>query len=156
MGFWEQSSKVVHGYHCVYQTNYHLVLVAYKRKKVITSEVSELVISLSGQILESWGGRLIEAKADVDHIHMLLSLPPKLSLSTCVGTIKQVTAKQVHKQLYYLENLPQNGRLWSSSFYVATVGETDMGTVREYIRDQGNPRKPGRPIKGTTPLNRKP
>lgn len=146
--FWKQSANIVRGNHCVYQAAYHIVLVAYKRKDIITDEVSELVISLTTRMLEEWGGRLIEAKPDKDHIHLLISVPPKLSLSTCIGTIKQVTAKHVHKQLSYLEHLPKNGRLWGSSFYMSTVGETDMETVKEYIRLQGIETKRGRPSKG--------
>ena len=155
MHFWNYSGKVTRGYHCVYQITYHLVLVTYKREKILDDDINELVIRSTKNILDMWGGSLVEAKADVDHIHMLISIPPKYSLSTCIGTIKQITAKLVHRDFSYLENLPSNGRLWGSGFYVSTVGETDIDTVREYIRLQGEPMKRGRPSKGNEPYQKR-
>ena len=143
----EQSANVVRGRHCVYQTAYHLVFVTYRRKKLLNDEISTLIINSVKNILNLWDGDLLEAKADVDHIHLLVSIPPKYSLSACVGTLKQVTAKQVQREFSFLKELPQNGRLWGSSFYLATVGETDIDSVTKYIRSQGEIRPRGRPRK---------
>ena len=137
MIFEPSKGAVVRGNHCVYQITYHLVLVAYRRRKVLPDEVASYMINLSAGMLEKWGGKLIKAKADRDHLHMLISIPPKYSLSTCIGTIKQVTAKRVQREFQYLRILPQNGRLWSSSFYISTVGETDVSIVKQYIQHQG-------------------
>ena len=156
MIFEQAKNYVTRGNHCVYQISYHVVLVTYKREKVLTDEVSAFIIQSMGNVLSQWNGALLEAKADVDHIHLLISIPPKYRLSTCIGTLKQVSAKLVRKEFYYMPQLSKNGRLWSSSFYVSTVGEADMETVSRYIRLQGTDRRAGHPKSGDCIATRKP
>lgn len=148
MLFEQSKAGITRGNHCVYSTAYHLVLVTYRRRRLLSEEVRSVVTGQVKGILENWGGCLLEAKGEEDHLHLLISIPPKYSISKCIGTIKQATAKKVHREFQYLRVLPQNGRLWSASFYLATVGETDIDTVTQYIRSQGEERRPGHPKKG--------
>ena len=85
------------------------------------------------------GGSLIEAESDKDHIHLLVELPPSVSVSEIVKILKTQLSKESHFRFQkeigkylYGERTP----LWSPSYFAATTGSTVMEKVREYINSQ--------------------
>ena len=62
--------------HRVWSLSYHAVFVVKYRKPCITDEIADFLLDEMRHLLESWGGELIEGKADRDHLHLLFSLPP--------------------------------------------------------------------------------
>ncbi len=78
---------------------------------------------------------IVEGHAQSDHVHMVLSIPPKYSVSHVVGFLKGKSAILIHRQL---EKVPQNftGKpFWTRGYFVSTVG-LDEQMVREYVRNQ--------------------
>lgn len=63
--------------HRVWSLSYHAVFVVKYRKPCITDEIADFLLDEMRHLLESWGGELIEGKADRDHLHLLFSLPPE-------------------------------------------------------------------------------
>lgn len=130
---------LVRGPHSVYNLTYHLVLVVKYRRKCITDEIGSFLVEEATRIVSGWGGAVLEGKADRDHLHLMLSLPPKYSLSSRIGTLKQMLAKSVRsKYRRHISRFLWGNSFWSDSYYIASVGDVNQETVAGYIRNQGN------------------
>ena len=85
-------------YHCVYSTNYQLVFVTKYRRRCITQEIQERLKETAQHILVQWEGELMEFNGEADHIHLLVSIPPKVAPSALVNNLKTVTARLIRKE----------------------------------------------------------
>jgi putative transposase len=131
----------------VYRLQSHVVLVTKYRKGVITDRVREALIHTAREVCERLGVDLIEADGDVDHLHLLVDYPPKLSMSAFVGAVKTNTSLRIRQKDFEEVTTSLWGKhFWSPSYFVCSVGSNTQDRVRRYIRDQRKPnRKPGRP-----------
>lgn len=128
--------------HCTYSLTYHLVLVVKYRRQCIDDEMAEMMKEKSARIFEQNGGRLIEANADVDHIHMLFELPPSCNLSKMVGVVKGVLSRHVRKT--YAERLQPylwGDSFWSDSYFIASAGGVTIDVLKQYVENQGKPKR---------------
>ena len=124
--------------HSVYYTRYHLVISTKYRRKVLRDGfgeyVQKIVIGIGNQYPEI---EIIEVNTDVDHIHILCSIPPKLSVSEVVKIIKAKTGLYMRKKFSFLDKVYWGvGGIWSVGYFVSTVGITEE-TIRKYIEIQG-------------------
>ena len=121
--------------HCKWECQYHIVFIPkYRRKKLygmVKDDVREIIRTLCGyKKVEIIAGAVCE-----DHVHLCVSIPPKLSISDFVGYLKGKSA------LMIFDKHPELGSKWDRSFwargyYVSTVGNVNEETVKEYIRRQ--------------------
>ena len=124
--------------HCVYYNRYHLVIATKYRRKILKPGFGEylqkLVIGIGRQIPEI---EVIEVNTDKDHMHILLSIPPKMSVSEVVKSIKAKTGLYMRKKFPFLDKVywDING-IWSRGYFVSTVGISES-TIRKYIEIQG-------------------
>ena len=124
--------------HCVYYNRYHLVLATKYRRKVLKDGfgdyLKKLVMGLGKQMPEI---EIVEVNTDVDHIHILLSIPPKLSVSEVVKLIKAKTGLRMREKFPFLDKVYwcQPG-IWSRGYFVSTVGISES-TIMKYIEMQG-------------------
>ena len=124
--------------HCVYYNRYHLVIATKYRRKILKPGFGEylqkLVIGIGRQIPEI---EIIEVNTDKDHMHILLSIPPKMSVSEVVKGIKAKTGLYMRKKFPFLDKVywDING-IWSRGYFVSTVGISES-TIRKYIEMQG-------------------
>ncbi len=124
--------------HCVYRLDYHMVFVVKYRKPCITEEMGEAMVATARGIAERKGGELLEGKADRDHLHILVSLPPALNISDVVGSMKMATSKVARRHFRDdVEKYLWGDKFWSPSYYIATAGGADLDTIRQYIEHQG-------------------
>ena len=80
---------------------------------------------------------IVEVNTDIDHIHLLCSIPPKLSVSEAVRLIKGYSAHAMRKQFPFLNNVYYGSDgIWSDGYFISTVG-VDEETIRKYIEYQG-------------------
>jgi len=80
---------------------------------------------------------IIEAKADEDHIHLLVSIPPKYAVSEVVRYLKGYSARAMRRQFQFMNNVFYGADgIWSDGYFVSTVG-VDEETIRNYIEHQG-------------------
>ena len=124
--------------HCVYYTLYHLVIATKYRRKILKPGFGEylqkLVIGIGKQMPEI---EIIEVNTDKDHMHILLSMPPKMSVSEVVKSIKAKTGLYMRKKFPFLEKVYwDRGGIWSRGYFVSTVGISES-TIRKYIAMQG-------------------
>jgi len=126
-----------HSGHSVYKTEYHLVFCTKFRRKVLNPGFSKYIEKLTGEVIAMMEGvELIEINAQVDHVHMVLVIPPRYAVAKVVETIKSRTAKKMRKKFEWLDKVYWGTRsLWSVGYFVSTVGINES-IIRKYVRFQ--------------------
>ena len=123
--------------HAVFNLTYHVVLVVKYRKPVLTDEMCEFLRLLGKRLMEGYGGELIELNTDKNHLHMLISLKPNQAPSVYICSLKTQFSKELRKHFgSEIRLLLKGDAFWSSSYFVATTGTTNMKSVMEYIQSQ--------------------
>jgi len=127
--------------HSVYDTSYHLVWCPKYRKKVFKrEEIWERAKQLIGEISEAYGFEIIEQEVAEEHVHILISFPPKRSIGEVVRIIKSISARELFREYPSLKRSLWGGELWEDA---RTVGDRMTREVIErYIEhhhelDQG-------------------
>lgn len=128
---------MIHANNCVYALRYHLVLVAKRRRKVLTGPMLEAAEVAIRERCERRGGRLEEFGAEADHVHALVSLPPAATLAEFVNAVKTTTSRRLRRDFPELRRL--GGALWSPSYFIASCGGAPLDRIREYVRSQERP-----------------
>ncbi len=127
------------GRHCIFDLNVHLVFVAKYRRKIFEKKHIEALKIIAGKVCGDFGAELKELDGEKDHIHLLVSYPPKASVSSLVNSLKGVTSRLLRKQFPELETSYCKGQLWSPSYFAASCGGAPLERVKEYIRQQDTP-----------------
>lgn len=124
--------------HCVYYARYHLVIATKYRRKILRDGFGEylknMIFGIGKQTPEV---EVVEVNTDADHVHILLSIPPKMSISEIVKMIKAKTGLRMRRRFPFLAKVywGQSG-IWSRGYFVSTVGISE-GVIRKYIEMQG-------------------
>ena len=124
--------------HCVYYTRYHIVMTTKYRRKVLKAGMGEYLKEKLKEIGKHYPEiRLIEVNTDADHMHLLVSIPPKISVSQAVNIIKSNTGRAMRKRFRFLDKVywGEDG-IWSAGYFVTTVGVNEE-TIQKYIALQG-------------------
>ena len=126
--------KFHHQAHVVYTTQYHIVWIPKFRRKVLIPGVKQYFEKVMDSYLIDRYPDVLLLKRSVqpDHIHLLLEIPPKYSVSQIVGAIKANTSRVMRKKFPYLAN---SREMWSIGFFVSTVG-LNAQLIRKYIENQ--------------------
>ena len=120
--------------HVKWDCKYHVVIVSKYRNRVIYGEQRKKIGSIIRELCRQKGIEIHEGKAMPDHIHILLSIPPKFSVSNTIGFIKGKSAIRIHRDL--LKSKKMTGlSFWARGYCVSTVG-LDEETIKRYIQDQ--------------------
>ena len=110
-------------YNSTYSANYHLVLVTKHRRKCISPEMLVRLKEISTRIISTWEGELLEFNGESDHVHLLLSIPPKVAPSALVNNLKTVTARLIRKEFAgALAKVYDKPVFWSRSYCIITCG----------------------------------
>ena len=121
--------------HTKWMCKYHIVFTPKYRRKAIYNQYRQSV----GQILRSLCGykgvELIEGHLMNDHVHMLVSIPPKMSVSSFMGYLKGKSALMMFDKHANLKYKFGNRHFWAEGYYVSTVGLNEA-TIAKYIREQ--------------------
>jgi putative transposase len=124
--------------HCVYQCEYHIVLVTKYRREVINEGIFAYIEKRLAEVTEHYP--LIQLKTvnhDKDHIHMHLSLPPTMAVGKVVGIIKQNTSRELKQKYPFLRQVYWGTEaVWSEGYFVSTVGINEE-VIKAYIENQG-------------------
>ena len=122
--------------HVLWHCQYHIVWVPKYRYRVLTGKVGFEVMKTVRVFAERLGCEIIELNVQADHVHLLLKVPPKVSISKLLGTVKGKTAIQVFRQFPYLKKKPYWGNhFWAKGYCVDTVG-VDAEMIRQYVTYQ--------------------
>ena len=122
--------------HVLWHCQYHIVWVPKYRYRILKDRVGFEVSKTIRIFAERLGCEVVELNVQPDHVHLLVLVPPKLSISQVVGTIKGKSAIQVFKQFSYLKKRPYWGNhFWAKGYCVDTVG-VDAEMIRKYVKYQ--------------------
>lgn len=128
-------NELKHTAHSSYRCEYHVVFAPKYRRKVIYGEIKSDIGVILRKLCNEMKVEIIEAEACPDHIHMLVSIPPYMSIAQFVGTLKSKSALMIFDRHANLKYRYGNRNFWCRGYYVDTVGKNEK-MVREYIRNQ--------------------
>lgn len=122
---------------CVYDIHFHLVFVTKYRKSIFdTKDKQEELKELLKSFAEKNGSDIEAIEIMPDHVHMVLSFPPKFAPSSIVKSFKGAAAREWFKLHPEDKEKLYKGHLWSPSFFMRTVGNVSKETVLEYVQNQ--------------------
>ena len=121
--------------HTRWNCKYHIVFIPKYRRKEIYGKLRSDIGQIIRQLCSYKGVEIIEAHAMPDHIHMLVSIPPKIAVSNFMGYLKGKSSLMIFERHANLKYKYGNRNFWAKGFFVSTVG-LDTKKVQEYIRDQ--------------------
>ena len=120
----------------IWHCQYHIVWVPKYRLRILTGEVAEEVERCIRAFTERLEAEVVELSIQADHVHLLVMIPPKVSVSDYVGTVKGRTAINILNRYRKLKKKPHWGnQFWANGYCVDTVG-LDAEKIRKYIQYQ--------------------
>jgi len=124
--------------HSTYSLKYHIVWVCKYRRRILNPGVCKYLEKVLPKLLRSMPGVKIEQIGfDEDHLHMVMVIPPKYSISSVMGKLKSHSASHMRKsfrwlkKVYWYENI-----VWPPGYFVSSVG-VDEATIKRYVEYQG-------------------
>lgn len=121
--------------HTTYLCNYHVVFCPKYRFRVIRGKIVQKVQDWIRRICEWKGIEILEGHVSRDHVHLVLSIPPKYAVSEIIGTIKGRVAIRMFKEIPEFRKKYWGKRFWAKGYFVATIG-VDERIIRPYVRKQ--------------------
>ena len=121
--------------HTKWNCKYHIVFAPKYRRKVFYKERREEIGKILRELYGWKGVTIIEAEVCPDHIHMLVEIPPKLSVSSFMGFLKGKSSLIIHERHANLKYKHGNRSFWCRGYYVDTVGKNTK-KIAEYIQKQ--------------------
>ncbi len=120
----------------IWHCQYHIVWVPKYRFKILTGKIAREVENCIRAFSEQQGAEIIELNIQIDHVHLLVMVPPKVSISNFAGTLKGRTAIRIFNKFKDLKNKPYWGNhFWARGYCVDTVG-LDSEMIQKYIKHQ--------------------
>ena len=121
--------------HTKWNCKYHIVFCPKYRRQVIYGKLRAEIGKILRQLCAYKGVEIIEAEACSDHIHMLVSIPPKISVPSFMGYLKGKSSLMIFDKFANLKYKYGNRRFWCEGYYVDTVGRNKK-VIEQYIRHQ--------------------
>ena len=121
--------------HTQWECKYHIVFAPKYRRQIIYGKIKQDIGQMIRKLCEYKGVEIIEAEACKDHIHMLVSLPPKYSVSQFMGYLKGKSSLMIFEKYANLKYKYGNRHFWCRGYYVSTVGK-NRKAIEQYIRNQ--------------------
>ena len=121
--------------HVKWDCKYHVVILPKYRQKVLFGELRRRIGEILRELCRQKEVELVEGKAMPDHIHMLLSVPPRYSIAMILGYLKGKSAIRIHRELLKTKGTLFGRSFWSRGYCVSTVG-LNQEEIQLYIREQ--------------------
>lgn len=121
--------------HSKYRCQYHIVFTPKYRRKIIYYKLRKDIQQIIKQLCKWKGVEIIEGHMMPDHIHLLVSIPPKYSISQFMGYLKGKSAMMIFERHANLKYKFGNRHFGAEGYYVSTVG-LNTATIQKYIREQ--------------------
>ena len=121
--------------HTTWNCKYHIVFAPKYRRKVFYDNKRIEIVSTLKELCRWNGVEIIEGEACVDHIHILVKVPPKMSISGFMGFLKGKSSLMIYEQWCQMWYKYRNREFWCKGYYVDTVGK-NTERITEYIRNK--------------------
>ncbi|MBA0020773.1 IS200/IS605 family transposase, partial [Xenorhabdus nematophila] len=109
------------------------------RRKIFTGVMIEQLKEAFESACVKLECQLIEMDGEQDHVHLLISYPPKLSISVIVNNLKAVSSRMLRLQNTHLTRQSKSSALWSRSYFACTAGGATIETLKAYVESQATP-----------------
>ena len=121
--------------HTQWNCKYHIVFAPKFRRQIIYGRLKVSIGKILRELCERKGVEIVEANACPDHIHMMVKIPPKISVSEFMGYLKGKSSLMIFDQHANLKYKYGNRHFWCRGYYVDTVGRNEK-VIQEYIKRQ--------------------
>ena len=121
--------------HTRWNCQYHIVFTPKYRRKTIYRKLRRDIGTYLRRLCDYKGVEIVEAQACPDHIHMLVKIPPKISVSSFMGYLKGKSSLMIFEEHANLKYNYGNRHFWAEGYYVSTVG-LNKNTIKRYIQNQ--------------------
>jgi len=134
-------TKYIHSFRSVYNLTAHMVFVTKYRRKILSNEWLTFLKLCFISILKAKDCELIEFNGEMDHVHLVVSYKPSITVSDLVANLKSSSSKQMWQT--YPDELFQTywGKkvLWTGSYFVASCGGVTIEALKHYVQQQDRP-----------------
>ena len=128
--------KYWYGAHTKHRHMYHIVWLPKYRKKVLTGAVKDRLIELLTECAEVNGWEIQELNVQLDHVHLVIQLPPSIAVSKAVQLFKGISSKMIRAELPEIKKFLWGNDFWADGFFSESVGYCDEQTILNYVRNQ--------------------
>ncbi len=122
--------------HSIYDIKYHVVWITKYRKPILNKDISIRLRELVRQICTSLDIVIIKGHVSKDHVHLLVSVPPYISVSKLVQSIKGRTSRKLMEEYRSLKKVYWGQHLWARGYFVATSGNVTDEVIMKYKEEQ--------------------
>jgi putative transposase len=125
--------------HSKYLIKLHFVFVVKYRKKLLVGNLKEDMSNVIIEICEEKSYRVIAIESDVNHLHILVDIDPKVSAFEIAHQLKQISTNRIYKKYksFLRSHFWKKNIFWSSGYFVCSIGDASTETIKKYIENQG-------------------
>ena len=124
------------GAHTTHRLKYHFVWIPKYRKRVLRGPLARRLYELIRQCADMNQWTIEELNVQVDHVHLLIQLPPKEAVAHAVQLLKGGTSKVIRQEFPELEEFLWGDSLWADGYFAESVGQVTEATIKAYIQNQ--------------------
>jgi len=118
----------------------HLVFVTKYRRKVFTKAILDDLAFVFSHVCKKFEANLVEFDGEEDHVHLLVTYPPKVCISQLLNALKGVSSRSIRKKNYpTIRKILWGTSLWSPSYFAGSCGGAPISIIRQYIEQQNTP-----------------
>ena len=121
--------------HTKWKCQYHIVFIPKYRKKTLYGQMKRDVREILSILCKWKGVEIIDGAVCVDHVHLSVSIPPKISISSFMGYLKGKSTLMIYDRHPELQS-KWNKAFWARGYYIATIGTISEETIKKYIMEQ--------------------
>lgn len=135
--------KLNKGRHSVHSLTAHLIFVCKRRGKVFDDARLLVLHEILDKVADDFEAEIIEFNGEEDHVHLLISYPPKHSISTLVNSLKGVSSRRLKEAFPEIGSFwsvaKSKNSLWSPSYFASSTGGAPIEVLKRYIQEQNRP-----------------
>ncbi|MDQ1327242.1 MAG: REP-associated tyrosine transposase [Candidatus Poribacteria bacterium] len=124
------------GSHTTYDLKYHIIWCTKYRYRVLTGEVASRIRELVREVCAANYIEVISGSMSPDHIHLLVSVPPSISLSKVMQYVKGKSSRKVLMEFEHLHKKYWGQHIWARGYFAVTIGNVNEKEIQEYIENQ--------------------
>lgn len=128
------------GRHVVSALHVHLVFVTKYRRRVLDGAMLTCCEETIRKVCADFGAELAEFNGEDNHVHLLVTYPPKVAISALVNSLKGVSARRLRSEFTgQVNRATMHGHFWSPSYFAASCGGAPLSIIKQYIEQQNRP-----------------
>ena len=126
------------GAHTKFDLQYHIVWITKYRRKVLTGKLKERLQIILMQVCEQNNIIILKGKVMEDHVHLMVSCPPKISVSKMIQLLKGRASKMLQDEFPDLKKKYWGQHIWGTGYFVRSVGAVTEEMIRNYVESQND------------------